>query len=468
MKHTDKHLNNLHPKIHGTDGAKNLHQPAFAIDSLINYSTQMAIFILSFISSIIIARMLGPEGKGIYSFVFIVPIITKTIINLGMNSSNVYFIGKRRFPINRIVGNAFFYSIFSGTGAAALLIILVPFADEYFMHGTSNIFLYITIPTIPILLLIENIYYFLLANRDMVELSSFRLVQPIIYIFALLFILLNHASLSVVEAIVANISGILAAVLLGSYFIIKKKYFTGLVLDGNIFKETITFGLKQHLGTVSQLLNYRVDMFIIAALLTPADLGLYTISVLIAETIWYLPTSIGQVLFAKIASVDEKVDDDFTPLVCRSVVFSTLVSCIFLFIVSDFLIPLFFTSMFLSSVMALKLLLPGIFFFSISKILAVDLTGRGFPQYFSFASAVALCATIVFDLLLIPRLGINGASLGSSISYFLGTIIIMYQFKKKSKVMLRDLLIIKLDDLSEYRRLVRYFIGRLKGEGYAG
>lgn len=463
MKQTDKCSNIMRIKNHGGDELKSFYRPAFAIDSLISFSTQIVIFGLAFISSILISRLLGPEGKGIYSFVFLVPIMTKTIITMGINSSNVYFIGGEKFPENRIIGNAFFYSICIGGGVAIILIILVPFINKYFLHNISNVYFYLTISTIPILLLIENIYYVLLAKRKMIELSWFRLVQPVIYIIALLFFI-NRASLSIIDAIIANILGILSTIFLGSYFFLKNKYLTGLITDINIFKEMINFGVKQHLGTVSQLLNYRIDMFIIAAMLTPADLGLYSISVLIAETIWYLPNSIGQVLFAKTAS--EKIEDAdyFTPLVCRSVIFVSFFACTVLFLISDFIIPLLFTSMFLSSVMALKLLLPGIFFFSISKILAQDLVGRGFPQYASVAATISLVAIIMFDLSLIPRFGINGASVASTISYFLSAIIILYMFKKKSQVKLWDILIIKANDLEEYKRIISYFIAMLKAK----
>ncbi len=462
MKQTDKRSN---IKNHMGDEPAGLYRPAFAIDSLINFSTQIIIFGLAFISSILISRLLGPEGKGIYSFVFLVPIMTRAIITMGINPANVYFIGGNRFPVNRIIGNAFFYSICVGGGVTIILLIFVPFINKYFLNNVSNLYFYLAISTIPIFLLIENIYYVLLAKRKMIELSCYRLIQPIIYIIALL-LFITCASLSVINAILANISGILATIFLGSYFFFKNKYLTGLVTDINIFKETINFGFKQHLGTISQLLNYRIDMFIIAAMLTPADLGLYSISVLIAETIWYLPSTVGQVLFAKTASEKKEDADDFTPLVCRSVIFVTFFACIGLFLISDFIIPLLFTSMFLSSVMALKLLLPGIFFFSISKILAQDLVGRGFPQHASLAAAISLVATIIFDFLLIPRFGINGASLASTISYFLSAATILYLFKKQFRVKLRDILIIKPGDLAEYKRIIKSFIVMLKGRKF--
>lgn len=428
------------------------YRPSFTIDSFLHYSTQLVTFGLAFISSIIIARILGPDGKGIYAFVFLVPAIASTIIKMGINSSSVYFIGKRRFAVNRIVGNALFYSISSGTLIAVFLLAFVPFINRYYNQNAYSIYLYLTIPLIPFLLTIENIYYVLLALRKMILLSGFRIIRPFIYVLSLI-LFYYFLRLSVYTAITANIIAMFSALFFGFYVLIRDRKFTGLVVDKEILKETIKYGAKQHLGTIFQFFNYRVDMLIIAALLTQADLGLYSISVLIAEMVWYLPNSIGQILFTK-TSTEKESANQFTPLICRSIFLITLLICLLLFFISDLIIILLFTSRFSPSAMALKLLLPGVLFLSISKILGSDLAGRGFPQYTSIASGISLIVTIVFDLLLIPRFGINGASLASSISYFASSIVIIYLFIRISHVKLYDILILKSDDFKVYGRII--------------
>jgi O-antigen/teichoic acid export membrane protein len=55
-----------------------------------------------------------------------------------------------------------------------------------------------------------------------------------------------------------------------------------------------------------------------------------------------------------------------------------------------------------------------------AKVLTNEIAGRGYPHYNSFTSGVALILTVLFDLILIPRFGIIGAALASSIAY--GTI----------------------------------------------
>ena len=433
------------------------YRPAFAIDSFFNFATQLLIFALSFITSIIIARTLGPEGKGVYSLVLLVPTLGASIISMGINSANIYYIGQKTFPINRIVGNAITYSLCLGTTITFLLLFSEPLIKKYFLNNDPHFYLYLTIPMLPFLLIAENIHYALLACRKMIKLGALRLIRPFIYAsFLVLFWYLTK--LSVYNVILANIFGLLTAILLGLYFLVKNSYFTGLLFDKTIFRHTIEFGSKQHLGTVFQLLNYRVDMLIIAALLTNADLGLYSISVLIAEIIWYLPSSVGQILYVKIAAETTESADHFTPLIARSIILIVLLACVLLYAVSDIIIPWLFTSSFYPSVMALKLLLPGILCLSISKVLGSDLIGRGFPQYSTIAAGISLIATVIFDLLLIPLMGINGAALASTIAYCINALVLIYFFRIRSNVSLREIFLLKKEDFTEYARVLKTLI----------
>jgi O-antigen/teichoic acid export membrane protein len=434
--------------------AKTSYRPAFAIDSFFNFATQLLIFTLSFFSSIIIARTLGPYGKGVYSLVLLIPTMVASIINMGINSANIYYIGKKAFPINKIVGNAITYSICVGTTLTCLLLLIEPIIKQYFLKTIHHYYFYLTIPMIPFFLVIENIHYVLLAYRKMTKLTALRLIRPFIYV-SFLIIFWYLLTLSIYNVIIANIFGLLAAIVIGFYFLIKDGYFTGFVTDMTIFAHTIRFGSKQHLGTIFQFLNYRVDMLIIAALLTNTDLGLYSISVLIAEIIWYLPSSVGQILYVKIAAETEDSADSFTPLICRSIVLVVFLACLLLYALSDIIIPWLFTSSFFPSVIALKLLLPGILSLSISKVLGSDLIGRGFPQYSTIAAGASFIATVILDLLLIPLMGINGAALASSIAYSINAFIIVYLFKKTSNVPLIEIFLCKKDDFQEYFRIIK-------------
>ena len=436
-----------------TSQSKTSYRPAFAIDSLLNFITQLLIFAFSLVSSIIIARSLGPAGKGLYSFLILLPTLIATVINMGINSANVYFIGQKTFSVHKILTNAFFYSILVGSGFAIILVLSTVLYNIISLKNFPIFYVLMVSPMIILLLIIDNINYTFLAHRQIMIFSLIRFLRVFIYVFILIWFYF-FSSLSVLQAIVANIIGLLFATLLGAFFLNKRIYLRKVGFDILIFKEIIGFGYKQHLGSIFQFLNYRVDMFIVLALLSQGDLGLYSISVIIAETVWYLPNSIGQILYAKISSEKNELANKFTPLVCRTIIILIMFCCVIIYALSDIIIPVLFSSSFSASVLPLKLLLPGVIFLSISKIIGSDLSGRGFPQYSTIASGVSLIVTVIFDLLFIPIYGINGAAVASSLSYMANAVVILHFFKRTSGIPLRDTLFLKFHDFLEYKRIL--------------
>lgn len=80
---------------------------SLAKTSISTFVARVISFLLSIIITIIIARILGPTGKGIWAALALIPIITYTLLNLGIESSNVYFLGRRKYSINQIINNSF-------------------------------------------------------------------------------------------------------------------------------------------------------------------------------------------------------------------------------------------------------------------------------------------------------------------------------------------------------------------------
>jgi O-antigen/teichoic acid export membrane protein len=202
------------------------------------------------------------------------------------------------------------------------------------------------------------------------------------------------------------------------------------------------------------LFAYRLDVLILAGLRKPAEVGCYTLAVMLAEMVWYVPQSVGEILFPKTAA-DRASADRFTPLVCRCTVALTAVGIGVLAAVAGILIPWVVTARYVSSVTALRLLAPGVLFLSVSKVLGSDLAGRGHPHLSSIASAVSLVLTVVLDLLWIPRYGINGAAAASSVAYMANGVCMMVFFVRTSGVPVRDLLCVRLADLRAVRGALR-------------
>ena len=81
------------------------------------------------------------------------------------------------------------------------------------------------------------------------------------------------------------------------------------------------------------------------------------------------------------------------------------------------LIRLAFGAGFDGAIWPFRLLLPGVVALAIQRPLAGVLLKRGRPGLVSCFGAVALAMNVAFNLLLLPRIGVVAASIGSSLAY---------------------------------------------------
>ena len=90
---TSENRNRVHPTRTQED-APTPKGGAFTQDVFYTFSTQIIIFIGAAVTSIMIARMLGPSGKGVVAIAMIVPQLIAIIGGLGINIANTYYAGR--------------------------------------------------------------------------------------------------------------------------------------------------------------------------------------------------------------------------------------------------------------------------------------------------------------------------------------------------------------------------------------
>jgi O-antigen/teichoic acid export membrane protein len=119
---------------------------------------------------------------------------------------------------------------------------------------------------------------------------------------------------------------------------------------------------------------------------------------------------------------------------------------------SSLFLPLVFGERFRPSVAIVWLLLPGTVALSLGRVAASDLSGRGKSGYSSVFSVNALVVTVVLDLLLIPRIGINGAAIASSVAYSTNAVLLLAALRYELKVSWRTLLLPGRQEWASYSR----------------
>jgi O-antigen/teichoic acid export membrane protein len=226
--------------------------------------------------------------------------------------------------------------------------------------------------------------------------------------------------------------------------------------------KALSLGLRGQLGNVATFLNYRLDVFVVNYYLSTKEVGLYSLGVLISEIIWQVPNAAAAATLSRTARTIEKGSPEFTCLVCRHVFFLSCLSAVILGLLSTWLVPLVFGIKFRPSVPVIWWILPGTVAFAAGKIMSADLLGRGWPQYSSGFAALTLLLTIALDLLLVPRIGIQGAAIASSIAYFFNATLVGWILRRKLAVTWKSLLVPSVSELGMYRRAFDRFLAWLR------
>jgi len=189
-------------------------------------------------------------------------------------------------------------------------------------------------------------------------------------------------------------------------------------VNHSYIKDALTYGIKAHLGNILGFLNYRVDMFFVNGFLNPAAVGFYSIGVGLVEKLWMVSHAASTVLFPRVAAeTEEQRRKEFTPLVARTVLSVTALGALVIFFLSRWIIGLLYSSVFLPAVRPLQILLPGIIALSVGRVLSNDIAGRGRVMLNNYTGLVTVTTNVALNILWIPRYGISGAALASTVSY---------------------------------------------------
>jgi O-antigen/teichoic acid export membrane protein len=183
-------------------------------------------------------------------------------------------------------------------------------------------------------------------------------------------------------------------------------------------RSLISYGGRLYPASITGYFNYRADNYLIQALiLTPGRaLGLYSIAVTFAELIFYVPDSVSTMLLPRIAGATPVEANQILGRVGRLTMLITSVAAVALIPAAVIGIHVVLPA-YVDALPAFFVLLPGVVSLSLAKVMTSFLSGRGRPGVVSIGAIVALVVNVSLNVVLIPAIGIVGASLASLVSY---------------------------------------------------
>jgi O-antigen/teichoic acid export membrane protein len=426
--------------------------PSLIKDSTVTLIARGLALGLSAASTVIISRELQPALKGSYSILMLIMTITLMLSSFGVGSANVYLGARKPENLPTLAGNSFPTSL--GLGLLGALVVealtLVPAFQAYLVaNGVPVEWVRWLILLLPLLQLEA---YLREIVRAAGRLGQYNLLAVIEYlsVFVGLIILVVGLHGSITGAIYAWAIGQTITALVTIWLALRAAG-GRLRFEWQTLRQSFMFGLRLHPGTVAQFLNYRLDLFLVGLFLSPTEVGLYATATVLAEMLWEIPNAIRTVLMYQV-SADYHHAIAMTARVSR-VIFALIGGlCLLVAVFGYPLIGILYGETYVAAAPVLTWLLPGIWVLGSGKLLAVYLAANGKPEVATLSALVSLVSTVLLDLLLIPHIGIVGAAIASSFSYFLATVVVTFVFLRSTRLSLSETFLLRYADILFVRR----------------
>lgn len=389
---------------------------------------------------ILTARMLGPAGKGFYALPGVEAGLVVSAFS-GLGSALSYFLLNRRSSRSVLAAAFSTALLFLTAGAIAIVPIALLSGQRWALVPAL-----VSLPASAAINLaagyavgIKRVRYSTVVN------VAVTLVTLALMALGLLLVA-RSAAVAIVVWIVANALVGLAAVI--AVLLHARRPHGGQPVTTLEFAR---FGVKVGLVNLVSLLNYRADLYIIALLTTPAELGMYTVAVSAAESL-LVPTQVTALVTSPhIGSLEPKAAAALTARCVRNNVLIALLVCGPLFALAEPIVRLLYGAPFLPVVGALQILLAGVFAMSLGSPMSSYFTLKlGRPEVPLRLAGLSAAICIGTSLALVPAMGMYGAAIGSSLAYVAGQAAAIWYFGRTASIGLRALLLPTRDDFALY------------------
>jgi len=379
-------------------------------------------------AGVIVARALGPAGRGEYALLLTVATVAVCVGQLSLDQAHVaIWPAARARPA--VAANAVPIGLAGGAAAAAAAaaILLGPAADLLPLSGGAP--LSVALLAVPGQVIVGHLNS-VLTLRGRVERVNWAGLAGAVAQCAGCGLLAAAGLLTVGWAVAAWAASVAVTAAVALLAVRPRPA----DLDARTARRTLATGLRHHPGAVALFLLFRVDVLILGALAPASAVGGYALAVALMELTRMAADAIAQAALPRQA--DGEVGDAFahTARVTRLAVAVSVASVALMCAAAPALVPLVYGPAFGAAVPVLFTLAPGLCALGASRAIAAVLPRIGRPLAVSAApvAALALCAGLAPAL--IPGLGAVGCAVAACAGQLLLAALQVAWFLRASRI----------------------------------
>jgi len=411
------------------------------------------------VNGVITARALGPSGRGTFQLLMLLPIMLSNFVKLGIPQASVFYMRRRGASASDVASNSIWFAFVMGGAAVVVCWLWRDWLLATFLKATPQELLLPSLFLIPFMLL----QFYLLGVAQAQERFreyNIRQIVPNVLSLAGLSITLVLLHMGLVGAVLVQV---VIQVFMTVWMTVRVHRDAPLHLrwNGHLARGMLSFGGKSYVQTLAATLHLRLDQFLCAYFLTPADVGLYAIAVNFASLLDKVADATGTVMFPRLAGSSDRDAHAATTRVCRHTLFIILLAAAAFAIGAPIAIPLLYGGRFEGAITPLLILLPGMLPAALYQLLTRNFTSRARQEVNIAAAVLALALNVGLNWVLIPRWGIAGAALAHGLSYGAAALVLLVAFVRESGHSVAETVFVRPAEIGDLVRTARRMAARL-------
>lgn len=404
--------------------------------------TKVAVLAFGFISSILLARYLGAQGRGLLAALLVVPTVVMTFCELGIRQSSAFYVGQKQHCLEQVASTLTVLGLI--TSAVALVVSALYFKLSWLPAYNWSL-IALTLCLIPAKIVQSYASGLFLGAERIADFNRVSWLPAIVRAAAIL-ALVTGLQIGIWGALWAEV---IAAVAMTGYALWLTLSLVNLRMriDWRLAKRLVRLGLVYAASLFAITLLYKLNIVLLQRLSSLEELGRYTVGANLAEYIWQLPAVMGAIIFSRSANAKNRPDFSQKVFVLLRLTFivATL-GAICLALAAPFAVPRLFGSQFDGSVDVIFAMLPGITAFVLVKILNMDLAGQGKPWVTLSVVVPALVLDLALALWLIPLYGAVGAACAASVTYGISGLFYVFVYARATGTAVGDIVTYRRSD----------------------
>ena len=432
----------------------------FALDSIQIFGGQIAMVAVGIVNGVIMARWLGASGRGTLQILMLMPIVLANFVKLGIPQASVYYMRRRGASAADVASNSIWIACVTGGLAVGVCWMWRDWLLARFLKQAPPELLLPSLCLIPFMLLQFYLLGVAQAQQRFREYNLRQIAPNVLSLFGLI-VTLVVLHMGVAGAVWVQVA---IQVLMTVWMVVRvhREAHLHLRWTGALARGMLAFGRKSYVQTLAATLHLRIDQFMCAYFLMPADVGLYAVAVNLGGLLDKIADAVGTVMFPRLAGLGDSEAHAATTRVCRHTLFVLALGAAGLALIAPQL-PRIYGRDYPGMVVPLLVLLPGMLPSGLYQLLTRYFTSRARQEVNIAAAGIAVVLNVALNWVLIPRYGILGAALANGVSYGTAAVVLLVAFVRESGLSVSETLVPRATEISDMVHRARGVVAKLTG-----